>query len=218
MLNAVELIMYDLDGTLVHSVPDLAIAADNTRQDMGMTPIGVERINLFIGNGVPKMIQRTLTDSMDGVVDAATFVKAQDIFHHHYHSVLGKYSSIYDGVVPFLKEMKARGMVQVVVTNKSEEFTQRLLELMGIAEYFDLVIGGDTLPECKPHPLQLQHALKHFNMPKARALMIGDSVNDVLAAQAASVPVVGLTYGYNHGVPIAESNPDKVVDSLLELL
>ena len=164
------------------------------------------------------MIQRTLTDSMEGVVDPITFAKAQDIFHQHYHSVLGKYSSVYDGVIPFLQAMKARGMIQVVVTNKSEEFTQRLLALMGIAEYFDLVIGGDTLPECKPHPLPLQHALKHFKVPVDRALMIGDSVNDIQAAQAAEVAVVGLTYGYNHGVPIADSNPDKVVDSLLALL
>ncbi len=114
--------------------------------------------------------------------------------------------------------MNDRGIKQVVITNKSEQFTDRLLQLMGIDHYFELTIGDDSLSEKKPHPMPLVHAMQRFNCPNEQSLMIGDSVNDIRAARAAGVRVVGLPYGYNHGKPIERAKPDLVITSLTTLL
>ena len=114
--------------------------------------------------------------------------------------------------------MSERGIPQVVVTNKSAQFTDKLLRMMDIHQHFQLFLGGDSLQEKKPHPLPLLHAMEKFGVSQKESLMIGDSSNDIKAARAAEVTVIALPYGYNHGEPIESSNPDLVVETLDRLI
>ena len=217
-----QLIMYDLDGTLVESVPDLAIAIDNMLDDLNLPKAGEGKVRLWVGNGIPSLVRRALADDMQGdlpgIVDEKTFDQAYDRFRHHYSNEVGLHSSLYPGVLEFLEEMADKGRKQAVVTNKSELFTEKLLKMMNIDHFFQLSLGGDSLEEKKPHPMPLLHAMEHFGVSKSQSLMIGDSSNDIKAARAAEVMVVGLPYGYNHGEPIESANPDLVVPDLSHLM
>lgn len=220
--NTPELIMYDLDGTLVDSVPDLAVAIDQMLEELGRPSAGESKTRLWVGNGIPSLVKRALADDMKGdqpgAVDASLFEQAHERFRHYYGKELGLHSHLYPGVAGFLQAMSERGHRQAVITNKSEEFTEKLLRLMGIHQHFDLFLGGDSLPEKKPHPMPLLHAIQHFGATRETTLMIGDSSNDIKAARAAGVRVVGLPYGYNHGEPIENANPDLVVPTLTDLI
>lgn len=222
LIKNLSLVMYDLDGTLVESVPDLAVALDKMLSDIEMPIVRESKTRLWVGNGIPALVKRALADDMNGdqpgKVDNVLFEKAHERFKLHYTEELGLHSYLYPGVTEFLQAMKDRGIHQVVITNKSEQFAGRLLQLMGIDHYFNLTLGGNSLSEKKPHPMPLLHALKAFDTPVDKALMIGDSINDIRAARAAGVRAVGLSYGYNHGEPIEYANPDLVVSSLSELL
>lgn len=221
-LNDLSLVMYDLDGTLVESVPDLAAALDKMLTDLDMPVAGESKTRLWVGNGIPALVKRALADDISGeqqgTMDQPLFAEAYERFCFHYDKELGLHSYLYPGVVQFLQAMKKRGIKQAVITNKSEQFTHHLLKLMDIDHYFDWVSGGDSLSEMKPHPMPLLHAMKSLGAPTHHTLMIGDSINDIRAAKAAGVKVIGLPYGYNHGLPIEEANPDLVVSSLAELL
>ncbi|USE35611.1 phosphoglycolate phosphatase [Endozoicomonas sp. SCSIO W0465] len=221
-LNNLSLVMYDLDGTLVESVPDLAAALDKMLLDLGMPAAGESKTRLWVGNGIPSLVKRALADDLrgdlPGQVDSSLFQTAHELFKSHYNEELGHHSYLYPGVSDFLGTMKDRGIKQVVITNKSEQFTDRLLQLMGIDHCFELTIGGDSLTEKKTHPMPLLYAMQRFDIPSEQSLMIGDSVNDIRAARAAGVRVVGLPYGYNHGEPIEQAKPDLVVASLTTLL
>ena len=220
--KAPALIMYDLDGTLVDSVPDLAIAIDLMLADLGMPQAGEDKVRLWVGNGIPVMVQRALADDINGDqpgrVDKELFNRALPLFEQYYDRELGLHSYLYPGVQEFLQTMTDRGVKQAVVTNKSEQFTEKLLKLKLIDQHFSLLLGGDSLEEKKPHPLPLLHVCKHFAISKEQSLMIGDSSNDIKAARAAGITVYALPYGYNHGLPIEQSNPDLVIDTLDQLL
>ncbi len=158
--------MYDLDGTLVDSVPDLAIALDKMLTELNRPEAGDEKARLWVGNGIPSLVKRALADDMmgdqPGVVEEGTFTKAMERFKHHYAIEVGQHSALYPGVFTFLSQIHKAGVKQAVVTNKSEIFTDSLLKHMGIDHFFELSIGGDSLNEQKPHPLPLQHTMKHF--------------------------------------------------------
>lgn len=220
--SPVQLIMYDLDGTLVDSVPDLTIALDKMLTDLNLPEAGDKKTRLWVGNGISSLVKRALTDDImgdqPGVVEKDIFAKALERFKHHYTIEVGQHSALYPGVFTFLSQVYKAGIKQAVVTNKSEIFTDSLLQHMGIDHFFGLCVGGDSLVEKKPHPMPLQHTMTHFGCNSQNSLMIGDSSNDVKAARAANVTVVGLPYGYNHGKPIESAHPDRVVDSLTDLL
>ena len=217
LISHAALIMYDLDGTLVESVPDLAMALDKTLADLHLPAAGADKTRLWVGNGIPTLVKRALADAQQPEA-GILLEQAIERFRHHYQQVLGAESYLYPGVSRFLQAMQACGVKQSIITNKSEAFTEQLLKLMGINHYFDLVLGGDSLSEKKPHPMPLLHTLKALDIAPNKAVMVGDSVNDVRAARAAGIAVIGLPYGYNHGNPIETANPDAVVSSLTELL
>ncbi|WP_263078287.1 phosphoglycolate phosphatase [Endozoicomonas sp. Mp262] len=216
------LVMYDLDGTLVDSVPDLAISIDKMLEDLGRPVAGIDKVRLWVGNGIPVMVKRAIADDMNGHqpgrVDQQLFEKGYERFKHHYAIEIGQHSHVYPGVMDFLETMNNQGVKQAIVTNKSEFFTEKLLQLMKIDHFFELSIGGDSLAEKKPHPMPLLHVMKHCGATTENSLMVGDSSNDIKAAKAAGVKVIGLPYGYNHGQPIEASNPDLVVKTLSELI
>jgi len=219
-------ILLDLDGTLVDSAPDLAIAVDQMLATLGRPRAGLDRVRRWVGNGAPKLIERALAnqDEPEAPTDPALFAQAKEAFYSAYHACNGDQSRLYPGVLGFLQEAKERGCQLGVVTNKPETFTLPLLEKLDVAHFFGAVISGDSLTDAngnalrKPDPAPLQAAIDKLGGTLSTSLMIGDSRADIAAARALGIPCVGVRYGYNHGVPIEHCEPDWVVDSLESLI
>jgi len=211
---AVKMVMIDLDGTLIHTAPDLAACANRMLADLARAPARVETVMTWIGNGVPRLVKRALTGDMWAEPEAALFEQALAIYQRHYLAHVSDLSRPFAGVVAGLARLKARGFHLACITNKAELFTLPLLRNLDLYNYFELVLSGDSLPKQKPDPLPLLHACQHFGISPDHGMLVGDSSNDVEAARAAGMPVICVTYGYNHGHDIRESHPDAVVDSL----
>ena len=212
-----KLILIDLDGTLVDSVPDLALCVDEMMAGIGRPPHGEAKVRDWVGNGVERLVKRALVGQLEGEPDQAEFERAYPLFLELYARHNGERSRLYPGVREGLDRLAAGDGQLGCVTNKAAQFTEPLLEALGIRDYFSIVISGDTLPRKKPDPLPLLHAAEHFGIDPQDALMLGDSVSDVRAARAAGFGVVCVSYGYNHGRDIGEAGPDKVIDSFTEL-
>jgi|TARA_B000000475_G_scaffold191377_1_gene154687 phosphoglycolate phosphatase len=212
-----KLIMIDVDGTLVDSVPDLAFCVDQMMIELGLQLCGEERVRNWVGNGIPKLIERALIDKLDKESISKVYEVAYPIFLKLYSDNSAIRSRLYDGVKEGLDYLKSKGYLLGCVTNKAEQFTNPLLKKMGIYHDFRLIISGDTLDKKKPDPLPLLHGANFFNMQPNECLMLGDSVSDVRAARAAGFDIICMSYGYNHGNNIEDENPDLVIDSMDQL-
>jgi len=212
-----SMILIDLDGTLVDSVPDLAYCVDELMTRLGRPPYGEAAVRNWVGNGVERLVRRALIGQLDGEPSDADFDRAYPIFLELYSENTSKRSVLYPGVREGLDYLLTNGYPLGCVTNKAAQFTLPLLKDLGILDAFGLVVSGDTLPEKKPHPAPLLHAASHFGVGPSKALMIGDSVSDVKAARAAGFQIVCMSYGYNHGQDIRLAEPDAVIDSMAEL-
>jgi len=212
-----KLIMIDVDGTLVDSVPDLAYCVDELMIAMGRDKWGEAKVRHWVGNGVPKLVERSLTGELEGTVNKDDFDKAYPIFLDLYAENTSGRSSLYDGVREGLDYLKSQGYTLGCVTNKAKQFTHPLLKDLGIFDEFEIVISGDTLEKKKPDPMPLLHAAKHFNIEPKESMMLGDSISDVKASRAAGFEIICMSYGYNHGDDIRDANPDLVIDSMAEL-
>lgn len=217
MLKKPEIVLIDVDGTLVDSVPDLAYCVDEMMKQLGMPEHGEAKVREWVGNGVERLTRRALIGQLEGEPDEALFEKAYPIFLELYAENTSKRSKLYPGVKDGLAYLKQAGYRLGCVTNKAEQFTVPLLKTLGVYDDFEIVVSGDTLPKKKPDPLPLLHVAEFFGVKPEQALMIGDSVSDVTAARAAGFQIVCMSYGYNHGVDIREANPDAVIDSMAEL-
>jgi phosphoglycolate phosphatase len=211
------MILIDVDGTLVDSVPDLAYCVDEMMKQLDMPIHGEAKVRNWVGNGVERLVRRALIGKLEGEPDEALYDRAYPVFLELYTENTSKRSCLYTGVKEGLDYLKGEGYKMGCVTNKAAQFTEPLLKDLGVYDYFSIVISGDTLPEKKPDPMPLLHAAKFFNVAPEQALMIGDSISDVKAARAAGFRIVCMTYGYNHGVDIREAKPDAVMDSMAEL-
>jgi phosphoglycolate phosphatase len=210
---SVTAVVIDLDGTLLNTAPELTAAANRMLRDMDYTPVSEELLASYIGNGISWLVKRALTGEMHATPDAALYEHALPIFEKHYAELLLN-SKAYDGVIEGLDAMKAGGFRLGCITNKLAHYTEPLLKGVGLENYFEIVLSGDTLPEKKPHPLPLRHAAKFFGIPTEKLLLIGDSLNDTVAARAAGCPVFCVPYGYNHGEPVETLDQDAVIASL----
>lgn len=211
------MVLIDLDGTLVDSVPDLAWCIDEMMKAIDMPVRGEAKVRLWVGNGVPRLIERALSDQLDALPNPALYAKAQPIFMALYANNSSKRSQIYPAVLEGLKWLKDEGIKLGCVTNKDERFTLPILKDLGLVDFFDIVISGDTLPVKKPDPAPLLHGARFFDIAPGKAMMIGDSISDVKASRAAGFSIVCLTYGYNHGIDIRTADPDAVIDTFAEL-
>jgi len=212
-----EMILIDVDGTLVDSVPDLAWCVDRMMEQLGREPRGEQRVRDWVGNGVERLVRRALVGALDGEPDDADFGRAYPLFMELYAENTSKRSFLYPGVREGLDQLKAAGYQIGCVTNKAAQFTEPLLKDLGVFDDFSIVISGDTLTKKKPDPAPLLHGAAFFGVEPENAMMIGDSVSDVAAARAAGFQIVCMSYGYNHGVDIRESAPDAVIDTLTEI-
>jgi phosphoglycolate phosphatase len=212
-----EMILIDLDGTLIDSVPDLAFCVDTMMRELGLPPRGETAVRDWVGNGVERLVQRALTGTLDGEPTSADYEAAYPIFLRLYAANTAGRSRVYDGVHEGIDWLRTQGYRLGCVTNKAAQFTEPLLADKGLRDAFEIVISGDMLPEKKPSPMPLLHAAAFFGAEPSRALMIGDSVSDVKAARAAGFSIICMSYGYNHGQDIRDAKPDAVIDSMTEL-
>ncbi len=213
-----KMVLIDVDGTLVDSVPDLTFCVDEMMKQVAMPVRGEAAVRQWVGNGVQRLVERALTNDLDGHPDTALFERAMPIFMDLYAENTSKRSRLYDGVLEGLDFLQScQGLKIGCVTNKAAQFTLPLLKDLGIFDRFEIVISGDTLPEKKPHPMPLLHAAETLGVKPEDAMMIGDSKSDVKAARAAGFNIICMTYGYNHGEDIRHYSPDAVIDSMTEL-
>jgi phosphoglycolate phosphatase len=209
----IQAIVVDLDGTLLHTAPELAESANRMLRDMGRPPVSQELLMSYIGNGISWLVKRALTGDMHAEPEAALYDQALPVFEKHYTALLLE-SKPFPGVVEGLHAMKAVGFRLGCITNKVARYAEPLLEGTGLAPYFEIVLSGDSLPEKKPHPMPLLHSAKFFSVPIQQLLLVGDSLNDAVAARAAGCPVFCVPYGYNHGEPVDGLDLDAVVGDL----
>jgi phosphoglycolate phosphatase len=212
-----ELILIDLDGTMIDTVPDLAIAVDGMMSQLNMPERGEEKVRHWVGNGIDRLVKRALLNQLEGEPDEDLFQSALPIFKEIYAVANGHHSQVYPEVIKGLEWLKSQKYKVACITNKAAQFSEPLLKAVNLYDYFRLVISGDSLPKKKPDPLPLLHAADFFKVDRHNALMIGDSVNDVRAARAAEFKIICVNYGYNHGNDIRTAKPDAVIDSFAQL-
>ena len=209
-------VLFDLDGTLLDTIGDLAEAANRMLAELGRPVRTQDEIHSFVGKGIPNLVRRCLTENAQASEDEIEAAVA--VFRRHYHMVNGVSTRIYPGVLETISVLRARSIKLAVVTNKAEAFTLPLLDRMGMAGHFDTVVSGDTLPVKKPDPAVLHLACERLGVSARDALMIGDSANDALAAQGAGMPVLLVTYGYSEGRPVDTIECDGLLSNALEVL
>jgi phosphoglycolate phosphatase len=212
-----EMVLIDVDGTLVDSVPDLAWCVDAMMRELGLPERGEERVRHWVGNGVERLVKRALINELDGEPEEEQYNKALPIFEGLYSENTSKRSCLYEGVSEALDFLKTTGVRIGCVTNKASQFTLPILKDLGIADYFEIVICGDMVERKKPDPMPLLQAAEQLETAPEASLMLGDSMSDVKAARAANFSIVCMSYGYNHGEDIRDYHPDAVVDSMAEI-
>ncbi len=217
MIRKPEMVLIDVDGTLVDSVPDLAYCVDEMLKQLGMIPYGEGEVRHWVGNGVERLVRRALIGQLEGEPDDSLFEKGYPIFMELYKKNTSKRSCLYPGVKEGMEYLKASGYKLGCVTNKAAEFTHPLLKDLGLFEYFESVVSGDTLEKKKPDPMPLLYSAEKMGVAAEESLMLGDSISDVKAARAAGFQIICMSYGYNHGVDIREAEPDAVIDSMTKL-
>jgi phosphoglycolate phosphatase len=214
--GAIRAAIIDLDGTMLHTVPDFELALNGMRADFGLAPVGQAVIEPMVGKGSEKLIREVLALDYDAARVDAVFAQAMDAYQRHYLAINGEKSTLFPQVIEGLQALKDLGLRLACVTNKPIAFTLPLLAKFGLAPFFEIVYGGDSLPKKKPDPLPLLQVCRDFDLAPAQVVAIGDSSNDAEAARAAGCFVLTVPYGYNHGKPVQTINSDGIVDSLLE--
>lgn len=217
-----DLVMFDLDGTLVATAPEIADAVNDTLRRFALPPVGEAQATLWIGHGSHRLLAQAVASASGTDVAVAraapTWALIAEAFDTFYRQRCGTRSAPYPQVRQTLDALRSQGVKLAVVTNKEHHHAQTVLAAHHLDGLFDLVLGGDTAPAPKPDPGGILHCLDVFAVRPARALFVGDSSIDVAAARNAQVPVWALSYGYNGGQPIHASRPERVIDGLAALL
>ena len=215
--NIPKAVLFDLDGTLVDSAPDLHRALNNTLEALGLKRKSEHQVGQWIGNGVNKLLHRGLTDSMDGTASGDDFWRARSIFNVEYEQQSGQLSKLYSGVKETLEKLSNSPIFLVCITNKDRRFTLPLLKKLELFDSFDEVVCGDDLSNKKPHPEPLLYAAKKLSIAANRCVMVGDSASDVGAANAAKMPMICVDYGYNQGVDLNQLKINAMISDIRQI-
>ena len=217
-----DLILFDLDGTLIGTAPEMADAVNDTLRDLGLPDVAQQRVADWIGHGTRELLAQALAHAHQTTPDsergAADFERAKVRFDAHYHQRCGSRSRLYPQVREALQALRGTGVKLAVVTNKEERYTRTVLDAHQLAPLFDRIVSGDSLPTKKPDPSGVIACQEQFQVSRQRSLFVGDSSIDVATARAAGVTVWALPYGYNMGRPIQDSQPDRVIQDFSALL
>ncbi len=222
-----KLIGFDLDGTLINTLPDLHQAVSLSLRDLNLYDATENQVLTWIGKGGDVLIKNALIHhfaknneniTADEVAKLDIFQQMKERFSYHYDRHLCDKTHPYKGVVETLKELKSLGFKMVVITNKPSKFVPELLKNLKLDSFFDFYLGGNCLEKIKPNPDPLLLAIDRVGVAKDQMLFVGDSKNDIIAAKAAGVDVVGLSYGYNYNEPISDENPTFVCNDFKEIL
>ena len=215
----------DLDGTMVDTLGDFAEALNRMLGDLELPPIAAQHIERMVGKGSEHLLRSVLNHVLEHMGKAPTAIEIEALYAHawpsyqrHYLAINGHYARVYPGVEAGLQALRHAGLRLACLTNKPTSFALPLLRAKGLEGYFEQVFGGDSFDRKKPDPLPLLKTCEALQTAPARTLMVGDSSNDAQAARAAGCPVVLVTYGYNHGLPVQAVDADGYVDSLELLL
>ena len=204
----------DLDGTMVDTLGDFAVALNRTLDELRLPGIERTAIEQMVGKGSEHLV-RSVLSHVGGAPQQ--YAAAWDAYQRHYLAINGQHSEVYPGVLEGLALLKSRGLRLACLTNKPTSFAVPLLASKGLDGFFSVVFGGDAFERKKPDPLPLRKTCEALPSEPGQTLMIGDSSNDAAAARAAGCPVLLVTYGYNHGEPVRAVDADGFVDSLAEL-
>jgi phosphoglycolate phosphatase len=215
----IKAVIFDLDGTLVDSAPDLMLATNHVLSRLERRAITMDEVRSFVGHGARALIARGCAATGDAIDE-----KTLDFYHveflRYYEKNIAVNSVAFPGVIDLLELCVANGLKMGVCTNKVEGLSVRLLQALGMEKYFGAIVGPDTINVAKPHPAPYLETVKRLGVPAKDSIMIGDSETDILTARAASVPVIGVTFGYTQK-PVATYNPDYLVshfDEVWEIL
>ena len=210
-----DLVMFDLDGTLIETAPEICDAVNDTLRHFGLPEVTQTQVNDWIGHGTRELLIQAI--GFSGKTDVAT-VRASDSlalivaeFDRHYQSRCGTRSHLYPQVRETLTELRQRGVKLAVVTNKESRYTATVLNAHELMPLLDCVVSGDTLTTKKPDPAGIESCMAQFGVTRERALFVGDSSIDVATARNAGIAVWALPYGYNMGQPIEACAPDRVI-------
>ncbi len=219
-MNDKKVIIFDFDGTLIDSAPDLSASINHMLGQLGRKEFSEETIREWIGNGAQTLVKRALLGkrNIDEQIDPEFFEKALDIFLSHYKAHLSERTYPYPYVREVLHILKNRGFKTAIVTNKPYDFIDPILKQLGIREYFDLWVGADSCKNKKPHPEPLLKVCDEFGVSVDEYVMVGDSKNDILAAKACEMESIAVTYGYNYGEAVEDFDPDGVIGDMRELV
>jgi phosphoglycolate phosphatase len=220
--QALRLVMFDLDGTLIDTAPEIADAVNDTLAQCGLPLVSQQQVRDWIGHGTRTLLIAALASAQGRTVQEIgadpDLPRIAGIFDGHYQQRCGSSSQPYPHVVDVLDSLRAHGVHLAVVTNKEGRYTDTVLRAHQFDQRFDLVISGDTLATKKPDPAGIAHCLAHCAVPAEHALFVGDSSIDAATARNAGVPVWLLPYGYNMGQAIEACGPDRVIPDMRALL
>lgn len=216
-----QALLFDLDGTLAHTLPQLGIAACQVADALKIQKPTDAQMATYVGNGVAMLLGRVLLGRHDITIDEVPqeqLKEARALFSKYYMAVLHENFEVYAGVKEGLEYFKSVGIKMAVVTNKPHTFAEPLLGYMGVSNYMGAILGGEVLDKRKPDPAPLLYVLDKLGVAPENAVMVGDSINDVKAGENAHMPTVAFTYGYDGGYDLKEcSNPDYIFDKFSQL-
>ncbi len=215
-----QLLIFDLDGTLIDSVPDLAYATNAVLSELGRATFDEDTVRHWVGNGAKKLVERALSggDVLDPNLSEQTVQQALQRFFVHYAEHTCVNTQAYEGVSQGLQRLKQAGFTLALVTNKPAQFLPAIFTAMNWQNLFSLTLGGDSLPVKKPDPAPLLHVCEQLGFSTQQTYMVGDSKNDILAGHNANIDTLALTYGYNYGQDIRLENPTHTFENFTDLV
>ena len=202
-------VIFDLDGTLVDTAPDLMRATNHVLESLGRRPISLNEVRAFVGHGARALLTRGLK-ATGGLPEAYDVEPDYQRFVEYYARNIAEDSAPFPGLIPLLDRLRAEGFGLGICTNKLEGLSVQLLEALGLSKYFGSVVGPDTIGIAKPDPRPFHEAVARLGLTSPRALMVGDSETDILTARNAGVPVIAVPFGYTPR-PVREFGPDRMI-------